>query len=282
MRFLLAILFCHAVLHEPLSQKKPTVLVSLAPYVYFVERIAQDTVDIATLVPPTSNPHLFEPTPQQAEKVQKAGLWVRLGEPFEKKMEAILSRHLIQVDVTEGIELSSHSHEGASISQEEGKDRHIWLSPQLAKVQVRAIAAGLSRLLPANAPRYAQNAEALLADLESLSQELTQQLAPLKGRAILVSHPSLHYFCRDFGLVQLSLESEGKEARPRTLALVVEEARRLHVSQVLLQPTYPSKGAEQVAHTLHVPTRWVDPYHPDYLNNLRHIAHTLTTDASTH
>ncbi|HKZ00332.1 MAG TPA: zinc ABC transporter substrate-binding protein, partial [Rhabdochlamydiaceae bacterium] len=142
-------------------------LVSLPPYLYFVERIAEDTVNVATLVPPGSNPHTYEPTPKEVESAFKAALWLRLGESYDKKILNVLKEHspkLDVVDMTQGISLleecehdhatedSAHCH-----TPSDGRDLHIWLSPKLAKTQAETIAAALSKLLPDNTQKYEEN-----------------------------------------------------------------------------------------------------------------------------
>ena len=44
---------------------KPTVVVSILPLKYFVEKIADSSLQVKVLVPPGSSPEMFEPTPQQ-------------------------------------------------------------------------------------------------------------------------------------------------------------------------------------------------------------------------
>src|SRR5690348_7322246 len=71
---------------EKPNSGKPTVLVSVPPYAYFVKKIAQDAVEIETLVPAGTNPHIYEATPQEVQRHQNAALWIYLGESFDKKI----------------------------------------------------------------------------------------------------------------------------------------------------------------------------------------------------
>src|SRR5579872_6172720 len=64
----------------------PTILTSIPPYAYFIQKIAGETVTVQTLVPAGANPHLFEPTPKQVEEAHQALLWLQIGEAFEKKV----------------------------------------------------------------------------------------------------------------------------------------------------------------------------------------------------
>lgn len=234
-------------------------------------------MSIATLIPEGANPHLYEPTPRTIAQLQDALLWIRLGESFDHKMLQVFQDQnpdIHIVNIAEGIDLLSerphpechHCH-----NTDEGKDMHIWLSPRLAKIQATTIANALSALFPENAPLYTDRLNALCQQLDELDQELTEMLAPKRGEAILVSHPAFAYFCRDYGLIQLSIEMEGKDPLPQHVTHLLKKARQYHVSTVLIEPQYSNKGAELIAKELGLSTTLVDPYAEDYLNNLKDI-----------
>ncbi len=262
------------------TPKDKAVLVSIAPYAFFVQKIAGDKLPIITLIPEGANPHIYEPKPKEVERVRDASLWIRLGESFDQKVYRVLQEqnpHLKIVDVTHGIDLISmceeehqHCHHG-----DEGKDIHIWLSPKLAKVQAQTIGEALMETFPENRELYTANLETFLTELDQLDQEISELLAPKKGHAILVSHPAFAYFCQDYGLIQLSVEMEGKDPLPQQVTQLLEEARHYAVTTVILEPQYSNKGAELIAKQLQVPTATVDPYSQDYLDNLRTIAQII-------
>lgn len=267
----------------------PTVLTSIPPYIYFISRIAGDTVKIETLVPPGANPHIFEPTPKQVEKARGAQVWFTIGDSFEKKIVATLTQsnpELRLVSMTQGIPLLSideDAHELGACTHhhsDEGKDLHIWLSPKLARIQAETIAHSLSEAFPDNRSLYQKNLEELLRDLQNTEDEISQELAPMRGLAILVSHPAFGYFCRDYGIVQLSIECEGKDPLPKHITHILKMAEKYQVKSVLTQPQYNNKGAELIAEKLHLPIFLVDPYSSDYLNNLRYITRVISHESN--
>ena len=77
---------------------------------------------------------------------------------------------------------------------------HLWLDPDNAKVFVYAIEAALSAYDPANAARYAKNAEALAVRLDALTAELSATLEPVKDRPFVVFHDAYQYFENRFDL----------------------------------------------------------------------------------
>jgi zinc transport system substrate-binding protein len=258
---------------------KETVLVTLPPYAYLVKRISGDTVTVETLIPPGANPHLFEPTPQEVSKAVQAKLWFCIGEQLEGKILTALhekNKNLVSIDLCQGIALmSGHDHGGKHHHHEEGKDRHLWLSPKLAKIQARTIAEALSNRFPDHRSHYQIQLQSLLLDLDLLDQQIHTALDPLKGKAILVSHPAFGYFCRDYGLRQISIECEGKDPLPHALSRIIKQAKETGVTTVFAVSPHNNKGAETIADRLHLPLITIDPYSSDYMQNMGLISELM-------
>lgn len=272
---------------EALKTQRPTVLVSVPPYIYFVNKIAQDLVDVHTLVPAGANPHIYEATPKEVQRHQTAALWIYLGESFDKRALQFFrdSRQQIKIiDVAQGIQLLSycdeeHSSAGHSHSHDhchdEGYDLHIWLSPVLAKQQAKKIADGLIALLPEQQEKLSANLKVFLDELDELNTAIATILSPMRGKAILVSHPAFAYFCRTYNLQQLSIEIEGKDPLPQDVTEILAKAKTHKIQSVLTEPQYSNKGAELIAKSLDLPTHMVDPYAENYSENLLHIAKVI-------
>ncbi len=278
---LLVIFGCQQKEPQGTAPSRPTVLVSVAPYAYFVRQIAGPDLMIHVLVPEDANPHVYEPKPKEVQALSKAQAWIRLGDPADLKAFNVFkernpSMHI--VDVTKGIKLLSTCEEGhgTHCHHEEG-DLHIWLSPKLAKIQAMSIAEGLIQTFPEKSDEFNKGLAAFLTQLDALDSEITTLLKSKSGDAILVSHPAFAYFCRDYHLTQLSIEMEGKDPLPQHITELLAQAKAHKVTTVLLQPQYSNKGAELIAQELHISTATVNPYAEDYVDNLRAIAQIIAS-----
>ncbi len=258
----------------------PTVLVTVAPYAYFVERIAGGTVHVQTLVPQGMNLHIYEPSPKSVESSSRSVVWFRIEEPFEKKIAAALKERnpsIKFVNLQEGLDLitaddaigltpcDGHDHP-------EGTDLHTWLSVKMALKQAQKIADILIALFPEHKELYQTNFNDLVRDMQKLDKKLTAKLTPFKGDAILVSHPSLGYFCRDYGLIQLSVECDGKDPRPKDVERILQSAENYTIRCALLQQGFNNRGATLIAKKLQLPIYRIDPYARDYLKNMEQLA----------
>lgn len=264
-----------------LAAETPHVIVSVAPHRYLVERIAGDTVAVDLLVPTGASAHTYEPTPKQVLTTAKAVLWFRMGEGFEPYVLRAMQAHnpgLIVVDLRDGVDMISGGDEHCVTCQCHGKhsqDLHFWLSARQAQIQARTITATLSRLFPDNRNMYEANLKTLIQDLVQTDQYLTQQLAPIQQRLMLVSHPAYAYFGRDYNFRQLSIEIEGKDPTPQAMNKLLQSVKPLHLRQIYVQPQYSPKGAQLFAKELNAKIVTLDPYAENIIEALHTIANAL-------
>lgn len=272
---LLFLIFLGSCFAPSKKSSEPTVLVTIPPYAYFVQQIAGDTFDIQIFVPAGANPHDYEPTPKQMEKFLEAKLWFRYGEPGEQKILPFVHKnHIKDFDLSQGIHLLS-STEHSCGHHHEGKDLHFWLDPSIALKQSKEIAEQLSLTWPEHQKQFKENFEKLALRLKTLDHEIETKLKPFKKTYLLLSHPSLGYYCKRYGLHQLSVECEGKEPLPQQVARIVQEAQENHVKVIYISPQHNNKGAILIAEKLHLPLYQIDPYARDYFKMMNDLTESI-------
>lgn len=260
------------------------VVVSIVPYQFFVEKISGDTIDVHSLVPPGMDVHTFEPTMKSASLLLTARGWIGVGEPFEQKITDTLHHSgskAITLNISDHLSLlqypnTLHFHPPDQIGHScSGRDLHVWLSPRLMVAQVQLIADSLASMFPEHRECYVANAKNLLQEMEELHLSLQKTLSPIAGSTFLISHPALGYFCKDYQLFQLSVETDGKEPLPKDLSRILSLAREKNVKLMVVQKNYPDKGAKIIAKQLQIPIYYFDPYQSNYIENLRELATIL-------
>jgi zinc transport system substrate-binding protein len=260
---------------SPGDTRTHTVLVSINPYKYLVNRIAGKTLRAVVLVPPGSNMHTYEPTPKQIMQASKADIWLITGESFEEKVHPSLESYnpqMARIDLREGIDLiCAPEHHGCKHCSK-GCDLHYWLSPRIMAEQAKIVAKELKKKYPEHSRLYEANLRKFTKDLEILDDEFETFLAPLKDRAIFVSHPAYGYLARDYNLSQYTIEFEGKDPTPKQLTAILKTAREHNIKTVFIQKQYNNKGARLVADELNADLVELDPYADDYILEMRRIA----------
>lgn len=262
------------------KQSKPLILVSIAPYKFIAQKIAGSDFDVTTVVPAAANPHTFEPTTAQVTHMASAEVWFGIGEPFEKKINPILTSNnpsLISADLREGIDLI-HESTSCKYCSEDHADRHIWLSPTLAKKQARIIKKILTQKYPDKKELFSKNYEIFAAEADLLEKEIREILKKADKKTLLVSHAAFAYFCHDFGLTQISVEVEGKDPRPKDLEKILKQSENYSIAIAL--PQHNNKGTELIAAQLGKPVRYIDPYSENYFDSMKQLAQGVACPSS--
>jgi zinc transport system substrate-binding protein len=261
------------------AQHLVKVFVSVLPQVYLAERVGGGRITVETLVPPGQSPETYAPTTKQMVRLAEADLFFRAGVPFENvllpKIEASF-RGLEVVDTRRGIPLQKHAQDDRDHAAGE-EDPHLWLSPPLALKLAENMLAALLRADPAGKSVYEANFAGLAADLENLHRQLTEVLAPVRGRKLFVFHPAFGYFCAAYGLEQVAIESGGREPSPRQLARLIETAKRENVRVIFVQPQFSPQSAASVARGINGAVIAIDPLSRDYIRNLMEMAEAVKT-----
>ncbi|RLF85567.1 ABC transporter substrate-binding protein [Thermococci archaeon] len=98
------IIFLMSPLSFTLAQEKPLVITSIAPIAEIVRETFGESVQVEYLVPPGVDPHQYQLTPEQIEKIQKADVIVTIGHlPLEEKIEELEKEGILKGEVL-GIE----------------------------------------------------------------------------------------------------------------------------------------------------------------------------------
>ena len=270
------------------------VLVSILPQAYLAERIGGDRIQVDVLVPPGQSPATYALNARRMARLADAAVWFRIGVPFENsllpKLKSVAPKLEI-VDTRQGIALRTmrgrHEHGRATEAKEahhghhhaEGAtDPHIWMNPLNAVIQAATMRDSLCALDPAGCATYRRNCRALQADLEKVHEKLKKALAPVRGRTLMVFHPSFGYFADAYGLRQEAIEIEGKEPTGRQLAEIVRRAKKENVRVIFVQPQFSRKAARAVAAAVGAVVTPIDPLARNYLENLERIAATVTRE----
>ena len=246
----------------PESTDKIKVTVSILPQQYFVERIGGQYVDVNVMVLPGASPATYEPKPEQLKALSQADAYMSIGVPFENAwLERIASANpdMLMVDTTEGIERV-------------GDDPHIWLSPNLVKVQAQTIYDALVQLAPTHKEAYQANLNGFLVDIAALDTEIRTTLAGVKNRKFMVFHPSWGYFARDYELEMIPIKIGGQEPSAAELAALITEAKEAKIRVIFAQPEFSTRDAETIAREIGGEVLLISPLAPDWLDNLRKAA----------
>ncbi|MCB9101631.1 MAG: zinc ABC transporter substrate-binding protein [Anaerolineales bacterium] len=202
-----------------------------------VQNVAGDLIELNILMPLGSDPHTFQPAPQDIALVADADVVFANGLDYEAFLDELITNaggDAVVVRVTNGVETrefgeggqehdgNDHGHDEAATEHHEeaeehqepsddheqahhvhsGADPHAWMTPHNALVYVHNIEAALSALDPAQAETYQAQAEAYEAQLEALDQWVFEQIEtiPPENRELVTDHEGFGYYADRYGL----------------------------------------------------------------------------------
>jgi hypothetical protein len=191
---MLTILFVLTACASPTTQSKaPLNVVATTSIVGDVVRqVGGDLVNVNILLPIGSDPHSYQPSPQDVAKISEATLVFANGAGLEEFLQNLIESAGAAdrlVNVSEGIELKDfgaheHEHEGEDeqeheMHSHEGGDPHTWVDPNNVIIWVQNIETKLSQIDSVNSAIYQTNAENYIAQLKELDAWIIWCLAIL-------------------------------------------------------------------------------------------------------
>ena len=244
---------------------KDIISVSIAPFKYFVREIAGEDFDVNIIVPPGSNPHIYEPYPDQINKLRKSRAYISNGfMGFEDVWLARfyeMNKNMIRLSLGDSIDpiSSGHNHHA------ERYDPHFWVSPKCALKIASSVRDLLCSLNPEEKDRYESNYNILRArimEADSLAESLFSGLA---NRSFMIYHPNLEYIARDYDLEEIAVEFEGKEPPPSRFRELIDIARNENINTIFIQKEYDSRNADAIAGEIGAVTTVIDPLSEDWM-----------------
>jgi zinc transport system substrate-binding protein len=256
--------------------------VSIIPQKYLATFIAGDKFDVQAMLPVGSNHETYEPAPRDMEKISSSGIYLALGAlDFEltwlDRFKASNSDMLI-VNTSEGIEmLSGHNHadNDGPEHKNHGIDPHTWLSPTCMKIQAANICNALASFDAVNSALYKENLSRFNLLADSVDHKIREILSRSNGKTILIFHPALAYFARDYNLKQISIEQEGKEPSPAYLEELVKTAKEKEIKSVFISKEFDTRNAEAIAREINGKVVIIDPMSEKWAQNMIHLAELI-------
>ena len=259
--FLVMIIFISCNRHNPDAGTK-IITVSIAPFKYFVEEIAGKDFRINVMVPPGSDPHIYEPYPEQINNLRQSVAYISNGYlGFEQAwLDRFyqINRTMKMLSLGEKIDLivPEQKHEGKHI---EGADPHYWVSPTCAMIMAESVKGFLCELNPGKTEIYETNYGTLLSKIKEIDENARSLFSEAKNKSFMIYHPNLGYLARDYGLEEIAVEYEGKEPPPSRFKELIDLAVKDNLKTIFVQKEYDSKNAAEIAREIGADIEVIDP-----------------------
>ncbi|MGH1567131.1 MAG: metal ABC transporter substrate-binding protein [Nitrosopumilus sp.] len=232
-----------------LGTTKLQVISSFYPLHEFSQNIGKEKVDAVLLVPIGVEPHDWEPTIKDVQRMQVSDLIIINGIGFENWIDNLEENNFqgIIVDTSSGILINLDNENNNEI-----EDPHIWLNPVYAKIQVQNIANAFSNADPKNQKYYQSNAEEYLEQLDLLDLKIQNELSSCTSDFIAF-HDAFSYFAEEYDLNQHTIISSNDphgEATAKTLENIISTARELNINIIFSEESVNPKTSQIIANEI--------------------------------
>lgn len=268
------------------------VVASFYPLAEFTRHVGGNLVNVATVVPAGSEPHEYEPTPQELAQVYKAAVFIYNGsgvDPWAERIAPELKQKGIRViNMSDTVPLlSAPVVEGEE--PESQFDPHFWLNPVLVQKQVEVIRDTLVAVDPAHASAYKAQSDVYREQLQKLDQDYRSGLASCTRRDIVTSHAAFGYLAKQYNLSVINITGISPEEEPsaRALSEIAQLAREKNIQYIFFETLVSPKLAQTVASEIGAKTLVFNPLEgltdeeqqagKDYLSLMRDNLQNLRT-----
>ncbi|WP_283609084.1 metal ABC transporter substrate-binding protein [Faecalispora anaeroviscerum] len=253
--------------------KKLLVYTSFYTMYDFAEKIGGDKVTVTNLVPPGTEPHDWEPQPNDIVGLEKANVFIYNGAGMEHWVNSVLdsiqNKKLVAVEASSGISLlegtgeheGEESHAAESAEEVSSTDPHVWLNPENAKKEMENIKNAFVQADPANKETYEANYSTYAAKADELDSQFKKMTSELKNKDLIVAHQAFGYLCSAYGLNQVAIEGLSPDSEPDAARMseIIQFAKEHKITTIFFEEMVNPKVAETIAQATGAKTAVLDP-----------------------
>ena len=210
-----------------------------------VREVGGPAVEVASLVGPNADAHMFAPTPADARRVASADLVVVNGLNYEGWIERLIRASGYKGPVLVASEGITPRRVGRGI------DPHAWQSLAHAKQYVENIRAALVAAAPTRRAEIDTRAAAYLQRITVLEQDTLARIGrlPAQQRRVITAHDAFGYFAAAYGVEFVSPRGWSTDSEPSadSVARIVRQARAQQVGALLLENISDPRLIERIA-----------------------------------
>ncbi len=230
------------------TEKKLSVVASASIFADMAQNITGDLIEVKTIVPIGSDPHLHEATPRDARLVSKADLILRNGLTFEGWLAELIENAGTKAEVvliTKGINaIESDKYANSA-------DPHAWMSAKNGLIYIENIKNALVQLAPQYAEEFNFNYGVYKKQLEDLDTYIATEVQkiPASRRILITSHDAFKYYGNEYGIqleaaLGVSTDAEVQVSDITRLNRVIRESK---IPAIFVESTINPKLLKQLA-----------------------------------
>ena len=229
---------------KEIQDDRLSVYASFYPMADFAEKIGGDHVKVVNMTPAGVEPHDYEPSMEDVKGLSKADVFIYNGDDMEhwanRVLHGIDNPNLKVVKASEALSLKEENR---------NTDPHTWLSIRNAIQEMATIKEAFSTADPDHKKDYEANYNQYKELLVKLDKKYRDELAPYKGKSVVVAHQAFGYLFDDYGLKQLPIDGLTPDSEPTAAKVkqIMEEVKKNNVRVIYYEELVDPKVASMIA-----------------------------------
>ncbi|WP_413172579.1 metal ABC transporter solute-binding protein, Zn/Mn family [Anabaena azotica] len=247
------------------KSSKIKVVTTFLPVYLFTKAVTGDVADVEILVPPGTDIHDYQATPDNVKAIATANVLVKNGLGLEAFLTGTVKNaqnsKLVEIDASKSIkvindispveETKDKDHDHDHKHEHAAGNPHIWLDPVFAKQQVINIRDGLITADPANKTTYESNAAAYIQELDKLNNEFQQTLQKTPNCTFITFHDAFPYMAKRYNLKQMAVvEIPEDQLSPADVQNAINAVKKYKVKALFSEPGIDNKLLTSLAQDL--------------------------------
>jgi manganese/zinc/iron transport system substrate-binding protein len=241
---------CRPSATEDKSGRRLTIVATTGMIADAVRNIGGDSVDVAAIMGPGVDPHLYKATQGDLSKLTNADIVFYNGLHLEGKMGEVLEKLGRQKPVI----AIGESLPEEDLREAEGfagaYDPHIWFNVRIWRDAISSITSTLAELQPENADYFVANAEAYQQQLTELHEWVRTRIEtlPPSSRILITAHDAFGYFGEAYGVTVRGLQglSTLSEFGLKDISELVNYIVENQVKAVFVETSVPKRSIDAV------------------------------------
>ncbi len=230
------------------QEEKPLVVATASIFADMAEVISGGLVEVRSVVPIGGDPHIYEPTPGDAQLIAKADLIIKNDLTFEGWLTELIDNSGTKarvVTITRGIQPIE------SIKYKNSADPHAWMSAKNGLIYIKNITDALVELDPLHTREYEFNHDVYreqLMEVDNYIEEEIQKI-PEQRRILITSHDAFRYYGQRYGITVEAILGTSTDADAQTSDLIRlnKIIKESGIPAVFIETTVNPKLLEQLA-----------------------------------
>ena len=214
-----------------------------------IQTIGGDRVEVINLMGEGVDPHLYNASAGDVEKLNKADIIIYGGLHLEGKMGDIFGK--LENTGKKTLDVGGHLDKNLIVFHDGNTpDPHVWFDTRLWIMEAEIIADKLSEIDAENKDYYMENLKKYRKEIEELTVYVQERIneIPESGRVLITAHDAFGYFARQFGLEVKSIQgiSTDSEAGTKDISELADFIVERDIKAVFVESSVPRKTVESL------------------------------------